>query len=339
MSTGIADGYKTVYSAKPLRVFGKGIAWHEALIDAATLVWAILCHLILTSWPYTGVAILIGSVYSIALKYISIFAISTLLLPRCPHWQSIIDRLDMLVFQHWRRYISYKVTYHGAVDPDAQYCFVEFPHGVFPLAGQMHAAIWTRLHSRRLTLMAADVLFYIPLWRHYMSVGGCAPATRPVFHRALERGECVGVHAGGIAEMFVCEKDREVIVLRRRRGFVRIAVEHGVPLVPVYHFGNSRLLTLGPRWLQKVSRRLRMSLGMVYGRLGLPLPRQMPVWTVVGEPVDVGPPTARSTPGFDEQVEAVHARFSAAIEKLYYEHRDKFVDGAKTWADRDLVIM
>lgn len=55
------------------------------------------------------------------------------------------------------------------------------------------------------------------------------------------------VHAGGIAEMFVCESDREVIVLRNRRGFVRAAVQHGVPLLPVYYFGNSQLLSFGPR--------------------------------------------------------------------------------------------
>lgn len=46
---------------------------------------------------------------------------------------------------------------------------------------------------------------------------------------------------GGIAEMFLWEEHREVIKIKERKGFVRIAVEQGVPLVPVYHFGNSRL--------------------------------------------------------------------------------------------------
>lgn len=60
-------------------------------------------------------------------------------------------------------------------------------------------------------------------------------------------GHCALVHAGGIAEMFVCERDREVAVVRNRRGFVRAAVEAGVPLLPVYYFGNSQLLSFGPR--------------------------------------------------------------------------------------------
>lgn len=50
---------------------------------------------------------------------------------------------------------------------------------------------------------------------------------------------------GGIAEMFLWEEHREVIKIRDRKGFVRIAVEQGVPLVPVYHFGNSRLFRCG----------------------------------------------------------------------------------------------
>jgi hypothetical protein len=31
------------------------------------------------------------------------------------------------------------------------------------------------------------------------------------------------------------------IQIQDRKGFVRIAVESGTPLVPVYHFGNSKL--------------------------------------------------------------------------------------------------
>jgi hypothetical protein len=55
----------------------------------------------------------------------------------------------------------------------------------------------------------------------------------------------VSLVPGGIAEMFLWEEHREVIKVRDRKGFVRLAVEQGVPLVPVYHFGNSKLFRSG----------------------------------------------------------------------------------------------
>jgi hypothetical protein len=42
---------------------------------------------------------------------------------------------------------------------------------VYPLGGQMHVVIWDLLHTAPMYMLAANVLFRIPLWRHYMSVG------------------------------------------------------------------------------------------------------------------------------------------------------------------------
>jgi 2-acylglycerol O-acyltransferase 2 len=61
----------------------------------------------------------------------------------------------------------------------------------------------------------------------------------------------VSLVPGGIAEMFLWEEDREVIKVLDRKGFVRLAVEQGVPLVPVYHFGNSKLF----RWAGRTCRK------------------------------------------------------------------------------------
>ena len=57
-------------------------------------------------------------------------------------------------------------------------------------------------------------------------------------------------------------------MLRNRRGFVRVAVEHGAYLIPVYYFGQSTFLSFGPKWLSELSRKLRMTIGFAYGPLG-----------------------------------------------------------------------
>jgi Diacylglycerol acyltransferase len=77
--------------------------------------------------------------------------------------------------------------------------------------------------------------------------GGCIPASKSSLHKALKAGSSALVLVGGIAEMFMLERDKEVIMLRKRRGFVRAAIEAGVPILPVYYFGQSKLLSFGPK--------------------------------------------------------------------------------------------
>ena len=76
-------------------------------------------------------------------------------------------------------------------------------------------------------------------------------------------------------------KDKEQIILRDRKGVVRVAVEEGADggLVPVYHFGNSLLLSVYyPQAWSKQARKWRMALGFPFGTLGLPLPRKCVRW-------------------------------------------------------------
>lgn len=69
-------------------------------------------------------------------------------------------------------------------------------------------------------------------------------------------GVSVGLMVGGIAEMFMIRRDHERIKLRDRKGFVRIALEHGTDILPVYMFGVNQALDFGPPWLQRLSRKV-----------------------------------------------------------------------------------
>ena len=53
--------------------------------------------------------------------------------------------------------------------------------------------------------------------------------------------------------------------------------------MPVYHLGDSQLFDFwGFKWL---SRKLRVSLGVIWGRWGLPLPRQHDLIALVDYPI------------------------------------------------------
>ena len=93
------------------------------------------------------------------------------------------------------------------------------------------------------------------------------------------------------------------------------------------------------RALQPLSRKLRVSLGVFTGQFGLPLPRWRPLWSVAGEPLDMGPGLDPDDPTFDTLVEEKHAEFTSALKELYNGHRAQFHDTRKSWADRPLVVL
>merc|ERR1711920_1152295 len=92
---------------------------------------------------------------------------------------------------------------------------------------------------------------------------------------------------GGIAEMVRTEAHRERLVVMSRKGIVKLALEHGVPLVPVYVLGVSTLWTNLPlpAIVERLSRALRISLILPYGRFGLLLPRRQRLLYAIGKPI------------------------------------------------------
>ena len=121
-------------------------------------------------------------------------------------------------------------------------------------------------------------------------------------------------------------------MLKSRKGFVRLALQQGVPLVPVYVFGNSMLLKLValPQLFETLSRWLRVSLTPFMGRWGLPIPFRLPLLYAVGAPLMVTK-TPNPTPA---QVDELHRRFIAALIQLFDKHKHLY-----GWANKRLSII
>ena len=63
------------------------------------------------------------------------------------------------------------------------------------------------------------------------------------------------------------------------KGFCRVAIDTGVPVVPIYCLGNTALFNVVG--LKRLSRRFRVGLQLFWGRAFLPLPRQSKIVVVV----------------------------------------------------------
>jgi hypothetical protein len=238
------------------------------------------------------------------------------------------------VFKTWRDYFSFSYLFEENLDPKKSYVFVEFPHGVFPMGPLVAGTLVNIMFPDfKIFSLAANSVFTIPGWRHFSTWMGSVPATSANFRKLLSKGS-VAVIVGGIAEMFMGSKTEESIMLKTRKGFVRVAVEEGIDggVVPVYHFGNSKILSFWPQSNATLSRKLRAALAIMYGRWGLPTPRPEPIYMVTGCPIPVNK-MAKTDPGFEAEVDRVHALVMSELQALYDRHKAEY-----GWKERPLVI-
>ena len=91
---------------------------------------------------------------------------------------------------------------------------------------------------RRFHQLAHDLVFQIPGVRGSLSRYGTVPASPENMGRALERDAALLVYPGGDHETYRPTWESAEIDFAGRSGFVRLAIEHNVPIVPVVAIGG-----------------------------------------------------------------------------------------------------
>mmetsp|Transcript_11648 Transcript_11648/g.18019 ORF Transcript_11648/g.18019 Transcript_11648/m.18019 type:complete len:364 (-) Transcript_11648:2396-3487(-) len=254
------------------------------------------------------------------------------------------------LWKSWLRFIAFEVIQDQKVKKDdnikdEQAILAVIPHGIFPfsLAFAALPIEATRVFGYfRPVVATATALF--PFVRTFLGWLGAVDASRTAVDQALVDGARIGVAPGGIAEMFegypkpLTHPDDEYAILRSRKGFVRMAVKHGVPLVPVYCFGATKMLKRLqlPALFENISKLLRISLCLFFGPLGLPVPFRQKLMYVMGRPlypshIENGTqPPVEGSPDFDRQVDALHSRFCDELLDLFERHKESYGWAHKT---------
>ena len=112
------------------------------------------------------------------------------------------------------------------------------------------------------------------------------------FDRALLEGASIGLAPGGISKMFEGypklgrHPNEKCVILNSRKGFIKMALKHNLPVVPIYCFVSSALMErLHFPFLEKMSNLLRVSMCIVYEVCGLPIPFRKKLLYVVGKQI------------------------------------------------------
>jgi len=92
--------------------------------------------------------------------------------------------------------------------------------------------------ERRFHQLAHDLVFQVPGIRASLSRFGTVPASPDNMRAALDRGAALLVYPGGDHETYRPSWEQDQIDFAGRKGFVKLALELGTPIVPVVAIGG-----------------------------------------------------------------------------------------------------
>lgn len=257
----------------------------------------------------------------------------------------------------WKLFQTYfPATLHKTVDlpADRNYIFAAFPHGVLGTGCFLSFAtdmtgfykLFPGIRSRVVTL---DFHLLVPFFRELCFSWGVASCSQDGITHLLESpndlkhsansdgytSNAVVLIVGGAAESLNCRPNNFQLVLKKRKGFCRIALKTGTAIVPVINFGELDLfdqpanppgsrLRRFQEWVKAttgIAPAAFVGRGFFQYNYGL-IPRRKPINTIIGTPLEV---QKVDDPSKDE-IEQLHQRFCIALEELFEKHKTKYVE-------------
>jgi len=307
-------------------------SWKALLVVG--IVFPLHIILGLLAWPALALSIYSGSFGAIVfvLCYLPFYLYPAQ--SRFPGWKGF----DAL--WRWMDYTTTCPSYFGdfevynphEVDADAQYFAACHPHGTVIFQRTFWRSEQLRKHLRRdWRMLGASILFRIPIVRELTLWFGAVDAGRSNCERLLRNGVSVCVWPGGLDEANSADR-RDAVSIRTRTGFIRLAVKHGVPVLPCFVFGEldavSAVSPLPRAVADFCKKKLRFSTTLFVGRWKSFVPRRVPFHMCIGKPCAVKQLVPEEA-GFDAEVERVHKAYKAQIAETYEKYRTQFGYGGR----------
>ena len=249
----------------------------------------------------------------------------------------------------WSLFASYfpaRLHRSAVLPPTRKYIFGYHPHGIishgaFAAFATEALGFSTLFPGITNTLLTLDSNFRVPFYREYALTMGLASVSRESCENILSRGGSNGegmgrgitIVVGGARESLDAQPHSLRLVLKRRKGFVKLAIRTGADLVPVLAFGENELYDQVQPEQHPFIHRIQLVVKKILGftvplfhargvfnyDIGM-MPYRRPLNIVVGRPikVDQAPKPA------DSYVDELHEVYVKELERIWEEWKDEF---------------
>lgn len=249
----------------------------------------------------------------------------------------------------WSLFASYfpaRLHRSQELEPTRKYIFGYHPHGIIS-HGAFAAFATEALGFSQLfpgitnALLTLDSNFRYPIYREYALRLGMASVSRESCENILSKGghngegmgRAITIVVGGARESLDARPGVVRLVLRRRKGFVKMAIRTGADLVPVLAFGENDIYDqvdseshpLLHKFQLLVKKVMGFTVPIFHARgifnydVGM-MPYRRPINIVVGRPIRVVQDKHPNAEYMDE----VHGKYIEELMRLWHEHKDTF---------------
>ncbi|CEP18101.1 hypothetical protein [Parasitella parasitica] len=256
---------------------------------------------------------------------------------------------NWIIWRYFADYFPVQLIKEQDLDPKKNYVFGYAPHGIISIGALTNFATEATGFSEKFPGITPSLLtltsnFRIPFYRDLIMSLGIAAVSRLSCESILSSGpgRSIVIVVGGAAESLKARPGIADLVLRKRLGFIRLAIKHGAPLVPVFSFGENELYdqldnSKGSKvfmYQKKMQSLLGFTMPLFHARgifnydVGL-IPFRHHISTVVGKPIPVPNLEEGQTEPTQEQVLQVQKLYIEELYFIYNKYKDVYAKDRK----------
>ena len=247
-------------------------------------------------------------------------------------------------FWEWIKFYADWITIRRGPDnlyKNKQFLYCIHPHGILAINRiEMLGHIWFNEVQPQTfgRYAAATPQFWVPGVRETSIWAAAVDASKRVLNTVLSNGESIYLWPGGTKELLttdpsITNKESKMVILNRF-GFIKLALSHGVDIVPVCQFGEKWIYRkyIFPSWIASVLYKFCKTPAILFfGRFGCSLipfherPNGKPIrmGMVIGEPIKVKKMN-RDEIDFERDVKPIHQEYMKRMKFLFETYKKDF---------------